>query len=348
MPSAPQVRVGIVSWNTADYLERCLHALPSALDGMAAEIVVIDNASDDDSAARAEAHEGVRVIRNPSNVGYARAMNQALSDSTAPVLIALNPDTEPSAGSLRRLVDSLLAESDVALVAPQLRNDDGSLQHSVNRFPSVRLSLAGWILPSWWHARRQGRSWWVPGSAAHAVAEDIDWAIGAVHVIRAEALADSPPYSERWFMYVEDLDLCWRLAGAGWRRKLVPDVQVTHTANVAGAQAWGPDTAVRWLPCSYDFYALTHSGLSSRLYAGSNIVAVLTWSFLGLIKPSWGPGLPPAGRRSHLGRVWRLRSQLRIHAAALFFGPAVMARRGARPGVEPASPLPPRESSAPS
>lgn len=345
----PRVRVGIVSWNTADELDRCLASLPEALDGLEAEVVVVDNASEDDSAERAERHGGVRVIRNPVNEGYARAMNQALAGTTAPALVALNPDTQAPPGSLRGLVDALLGDPSLALVVPQLRNDDGSLQHSVNRFPSVGLTLAGWLLPSSWHARRGGRHWWVPGTATHSVAQDIDWAIGAVHVIRAAALGGVAPYSERWFMYVEDLDLCWRLDRAGWRRRLEPGVWVTHTGNAAGVQAWGTDPALRWLPCSYDFYALARSNASARAWAGANALALLLWSAIGLAQPRWGPVPTTPGRKAHVRRIWMLRGHMRIHLTALIGGPRAMARRAARPGIGAAPQLigPPPLSSGP-
>jgi GT2 family glycosyltransferase len=329
----PLVRVGIVSWNTADELDRCLSCLPAALDGLDAEIVVVDNASGDDSADRAERHGGVRVIRNGMNEGYARAMNQALAHTSAPVLLALNPDTQAPAGSLRRLVETLLSESNVGLVVPQLRNDDGSLQHSVNRFPSVRLTLAASLLPSSWHSRHE-RRWWIPGIATHEISEDIDWAIGAVHVIRATALGGTPPYSERWFMYVEDLDLCWRLDRAGWRRRLDSAVWVGHTGNVAGAQAWGADPALRWMPCSYDFYSLAHSNQAARVWAAANALALFLWSLIGLIYPGWlvfqgGPG----GRKAQARRIWMQRGHMRIHLTVLLVGPKYVARRAGRPGI---------------
>src|SRR5690349_5715196 len=79
----PAVRVGIVSWNTAECLGACLDALPAALEGVDAEIVLVDNASSDDSAAVGAARPWVRVVRNPDNIGYARAMNQALGGTNA-------------------------------------------------------------------------------------------------------------------------------------------------------------------------------------------------------------------------------------------------------------------------
>ena len=156
-----RVRVGIVAWNTADLLDSCLSSLPAALSGLDAEVVVVDNHSSDSSARVAEQHCGVQVIRNSTNLGYARAMNQALSADPAvgkaeEVLVALNPDTVTPPGSLSLLVERLLAQRDVGLIVPRLTYPNGSLQHSVYRFPSVAVSAAAGLLPIRWQQGRAG------------------------------------------------------------------------------------------------------------------------------------------------------------------------------------------------
>jgi GT2 family glycosyltransferase len=337
----PVLRVGIVSWNTAEPLARCLSSLPAALDGVAAEIVVVDNDSADDSVDRAGIHPEVRVIRNDENEGYARAMNRALADTTAPLLVALNPDTVLPAGSLRSLAEALLEEPDLGLVVPQLHSEDGTVQHSVNRFPSVALTLAASLLPAARHEQHEGVRWWVPGTSTHARDQDVDWGIGAVHVIRAAALGGTPPYSERWFMYVEDLDLCWRLAKAGWRRRLIATTAVTHTGGAATTQSeWADDPAMRWLPCSYDFYARAHSRPAARVWAATNALALLGWATIGLIRPGLLP-FQSSERRALVRAIVPMRRHLWIHLTALVAGPTFVARRVIRPDVGPGPTLPP-------
>jgi N-acetylglucosaminyl-diphospho-decaprenol L-rhamnosyltransferase len=269
---SPTVRVGIVSWNTAALLRRCLAALPAALKGLDASVAVVDNASTDGSAKIAE-EAGVEVIRNSTNRGYARAMNQALRRSPAEVLIALNPDTEPPPGSLATLAARLLAAPDVGLVAPRLVNPDGSLQHSVYTFPSPLQAAAVSFLPARYRTGRMGRRLWLEGAAPHEGPCDVEWVIGAVHVLRAEALPDPEhPYSERWFMYVEDLDLCWRLARSGWRRRLEADISVPHVGGASASQAGSDLPRQRWTPLSYDWYAETHGTAAMRRWATVNTV----------------------------------------------------------------------------
>ncbi|MEA2345841.1 MAG: hypothetical protein QOF63_4010 [Thermoanaerobaculia bacterium] len=310
------VRVGIVSWNTADLLDRCLAALPAALAGLDAEIVVLDNDSADGSADVAARHDGIDVIRNPENVGYARGMNRALAGSTAPVLIALNPDTEAPPGSLAALVRRLLDDPGAGLVVPQLINADGSLQHSVYRFPSIAVALAVGLVPASLQRRTGlGRHFWLEGASAHDAPATIDWAIGAVHVIRVAALDGEQPYSERWFMYAEDTELCWRLTRAGWTVKLEPDVVVPHIGNASGEQAWGKERAARFWAASYDLVALRRGRVYARLWAAVNTAVVA----LHIVLRTIGSRLP--GNRAHRRRTLpELRSVLPVHARAVWRG----------------------------
>jgi N-acetylglucosaminyl-diphospho-decaprenol L-rhamnosyltransferase len=295
--TTPDARLGIVSWNSAPLLDRCLASLPAALGGLAVEVVVVDNDSDDGSADVAAAHPSVTVIRNGANVGYAAAMNRALADTAAPVLIALNPDTEPPAGSLAALVAELDRRPDVGLVVPRLVGTDGRVQHSVHRFPSVGLALATAVprsvRPQWFI--RRFRLDGDPADASGAV----DWAFGAVHVLRAAALDGRPPYDERWFMYAEDIDLCWRLWGAGWKVHLAADVVIPHVGDasaVAGraARAWG---------AAYDFQARARGRARARAWAGTNVLVAGThWAVHRL-----------AGHR-HVAA--ELRAALPVHLAA--------------------------------
>jgi GT2 family glycosyltransferase len=121
----------------------------------------------------------------------------------------------------------------------------------------------------------RGRDFWLEGWAPHDTPTDIDWAIGAVHVLRAAAVDRTQVYNERWFMYVEDLDLCWNLAASGWRRRLEADIAVIHVGNAAGSQAWGDTRPARWQRATYDWYELRKGRTARRMYAVVNALGVL-------------------------------------------------------------------------
>lgn len=279
MATMARVRVGIVSWNCAEVLSDCLAALPAALDGMDAEIVVVDNASDDESVGVAQA-AGATTVGNPTNIGYGRAMNQALAGTAAPVLVALNPDTVPLPGSLARLVATLEAHPDAGVVLPRLHGADGEPQWSLRPFPDFGITSVTALLPRRWWPRRVRERLGLPDSAPTGVAP-VDWGIGAVHVLRSSAVHDhrvrvgEGVYSERWFIYVEDLDLCWRLARAGWRTWYDPAAEVRHVGGASADQAFGGAARLRWLHESYDWYACTRGTPRTRVYAALLLLAEL-------------------------------------------------------------------------
>jgi GT2 family glycosyltransferase len=302
------VAVGLVTWNSARELDDCLARLPDALDGLAAEVTVVDNGSTDASVTVARSYDGVRVIQNAENRGYAVAVNQAFESSRAPVLLALNPDAIPPPGSLRNLVERLREHPDVALVAPRLTNPDGSLQPTVHRFPSIRQAIVMGFTPPVLRRGRLGARFWLERSATAArqarSVVDIDWAVGACHVIRADAVSRRRPYREHWMMYVEDLDLCWRLRRAGWRVLLDGTVEVPHIGGASAVKAWSEaEVDARKIDTMFDWYCRRRSPIEARAWSLVNMVALLGKVAVGMV---WdGAGSRRRARAMRLARDHR-------------------------------------------
>lgn len=271
---AVEVRVGIVSFNTAAHLDRCLAALPAALSGHRAEVTVVDNASADDSVDVARRHPGVAVISNPANVGYARAMNQALRGSAAPILVALNPDAVPAPGCLATLIRTIRSSPTVGLAVPRLLNPAGALEHSVFRFPSVALALVTGLVPPPLRSAGLARRWWLAGHAPHNEPATVDWAVGALHAIRAAALSDAGrPYTERAFMYGEDIDLCWSMRARGWEVRLEPGAECRHAGGASATLTWGPvEREARVLAATYEWYVAARGAWAARGFAAANLL----------------------------------------------------------------------------
>jgi len=326
-PDRPVLRVGVVSWNTAPLLDRCLAALPAALDGVPAEVVVVDNDSADDSVAVAARH-GVEVVVNPDNRGYAAAMNQALAGTSAPLLLALNPDTEPPPGSLRRLVAAAEAHPHAGVLVPRLVGADGRHQPSAYRLPGAVVPLVAALSTARLRRSRLGQ-WLLLESPVPHRGGAVGWAIGAVHLVRTEALAGEAPYDETSFMYAEDLDLCWRLADRGWPTVLVADVAIPHVGNAAGAQAWGDERSLRYWTATYEVIARRRSRRRARAVAAGCTVAAA--ASLARMRAGAVLGRPHPDRAQ---AVAVRRRELALHAA--------MARRGDLPPLPagPASPTP--------
>ena len=295
-----------MSWNTAELLGDCLAALPAALDGIDAEIVVVDNASADSSADVARQH-AVRVVVNDQNLGYAAGMNQALAGSEAPLLLALNPDTIPAPGTLRRLVEQFAQHPRAGVLVPRLTDEQGRPQDSAHRFPGPLVPIVAALSTRPIRRSRLGRWLLLDGSGPHRGGK-VDWAIGAVHLIRADALAGERPYDERSFMYAEDLDLCWRLTQRGAPTILAEDVTVAHVGNAAGEQAWGDERSVRFWTATYDVIKQRRSPVAARVAAlGASVAGAL--SILRTAPRAVAGGSRARGRRLLAVR----RRELRVH-----------------------------------
>ncbi|WP_354702359.1 hypothetical protein DSM112329_02716 [Paraconexibacter sp. AEG42_29] len=244
MPSAA-VSVVVVSWNTAALLDTCLQALRADHESGLADVTVVDNDSADGSAELvAERHPWVRLVRAGANLGYGPAINLgAAQDAPGPAprwLVPANADVAVHPGALARLVATGDTDPGVAVVAPRLLLPDGSTQHHVHPFPSLR-TLAALHLPGAARVLPAGRvleGAWDPDRSA-----DVDWAHGALLLVRRGPFDAIGGFDAAQWLYAEDVDIAWRLARAGWRTRYEPGARVTHAVSAAAEQAWADDGA---------------------------------------------------------------------------------------------------------
>ena len=219
-----------VSYNSSDVLPACLASLERAAEGLALDLVVVDNASADGTPeAIAARFPHARILRNPTNTGYARAVNQGLAATTAPFVLVINPDCEVRPGALRALVAWLEAHPRAAIAAPKILNPDGSLEYSARAFPNHltflfnRYSLLTRVFPNNPFSRRYLLTDW-----DHATPREVDWVSGACLLVRREAVARVGGMDEAFFMFNEDVDWCRRMKLAGFAVCYVPDAVVVH------------------------------------------------------------------------------------------------------------------------
>ncbi len=215
----PDLAIIIVNWNTRQLLLDCLAAIPAATPDIAVETWVVDNGSADGSVAAVQSHyPEVRIIANGDNKGFAAANNQAIRASNSRHVLLLNSDTLPGAGSLSALVRFLDQHPRVGIVGPELLNGDGSVQLSYASFPTLASELTGRNL------RRRQRFATSDGSEAYRV----DWIGGACFAIRRTAIEQFGLLDERYFMYTEEADWCFRARRAGWEVCYLPGAEVVH------------------------------------------------------------------------------------------------------------------------
>jgi GT2 family glycosyltransferase len=223
MTGQTDLAIIIVSWNTEALLRDCLRSVYDQLPPNTG-VIVVDNASRDGSVdmVRQEFPQAL-LICNPENVGFARANNQGIATSAAQYILLLNSDTVVKAGALQRLVDFMDAHPQVGAAGPMILNPDGSLQTSCYPFPSVKREL--WRL---FHLDTF-RAYGVYAMDRWRSAErEVDHILGACLILRAEALAQTGLLDEDYFMYSEELDLCYRIKLKRWKLVWVPEAQVIH------------------------------------------------------------------------------------------------------------------------
>ncbi len=222
--------VVIVNTNTRELVLACLRSVVPEVEGLQAEIFVVDNASTDGSV---EAVRGqfpwVHLIGNEENLGFGRANNRALRQATGRQVMLLNPDTEARPGSLRVLSQALDSLPEAVGVGPRVLRPDGRLDLACRRsFPSPAVALA----------RLAGLSRLFPGVRALArynltyldpdTPGEMDSGTAAAMMFHRDALRAVDFFDEDFFMYGDDLDLCFRLKQRGGRIYYVPSAVVMH------------------------------------------------------------------------------------------------------------------------
>ena len=271
----------IVSYNTRELLRRCLLAAEQECarlpEGESAEIVVVDNASADGSAAmvREEFAGRVRLLEAGVNLGFGAANNVAIEAAAGEFLVLLNSDAFFQKGALARAIAHMREAARVGAGGARLVSADGTPQPSARSFPTL-VEEARTLL---------GRA----GAQSPESAATVDWVTGAFMILRRQALAQSGLFDERFFLFCEEVDLCRRIGQAGYAVQYWPDVVVTHLGGESsgGAQVFRPRIEL-WQLRSTLLYFRKHHGaqvwLLCCLYA---LFFLLRWGRNSLSSASW-------------------------------------------------------------
>ena len=246
----PDIGIVIVNWNTSALLRRCLETVFASECAYSFRVVVVDNASDDDSVDMVRRRfSQAEVIDNDENVGYPRANNIGLrhlgfhgigdiADAAPRYALLLNPDTELPPDALQRMTKFMDARLDVGAAGPKLVLMDGSLDKACRRsFPTPLVSFyhyAG-LAKRFPRSRRFGR--YNMTFADEDQELEVDSVVGAYMQVRREAIAKAGLLDESFFMYGEDLDWAFRLKQAGYRVWYYPLVTVRHVKRAASRQS---------------------------------------------------------------------------------------------------------------
>ena len=226
----------VVNYQAGDALVDCVRSLlADDSAGGPPDIVVVDNGSRDGSVARLQRELPDVVVVDPhTNVGYAAAANRGTARTTAPIVAICNADTVVARGAGAAMV-AAFEDGSVGAAGPCIRNVDGSIYPSVRRDAGLVDATGHAVLGSVWPGNPFTRRY-RELDADPAIARDVDWASGAALWLRRSAVDAIGGWDEGFFMYLEDVDVGWRLRSAGWRIRYVPAAEVTHIGGLSTAQ----------------------------------------------------------------------------------------------------------------
>lgn len=229
----------IVNWNVKALLRDCLQSIFSNWQDNSAqiEVIVVDNASNDGSAAMVRAEfPQVILIENWQNVGFTVGNNQAIEETHGRYVMLLNPDTEVRDNALQTIVRYMDRHPQTGVVAPKLLNPDGTVQSSRRRFPTLATAfLESTVLQQWWPDNKTLRAYYMQEQSDDEI-QEVDWGTGACLTVRREVIQQVGLLDESFFMYSEEMDWCYRIKQAGWRIVYLPDAEVVHYGGQSSKQ----------------------------------------------------------------------------------------------------------------
>jgi len=252
-PKTAEIAVLIVTYNSRDEIAGCLEPLLADPDLPEAEIVVIDNCSSDGTAAFvASAFDRVQVVMNSANIGFGAAVNRAAAITRAPYFLILNPDIAPRPGAVKAMLQAMDRDPHWAVLGCRLLSPDGRPQSSARTFPTIATFVAR-ATPLCKYLER------LPYMREHLMLrlldagqlQDgevnlVDWVLGACMLVRRAAFSEVGQFDERFFMYYEDIDLCYRAKQSGWRTGYLPCASMVHTYKRSSSH-WGLRNSLMWI-----------------------------------------------------------------------------------------------------
>jgi hypothetical protein len=231
--SAIAVSIVIVNWKVKDLLRQCLNSIYGTAQDLLLEIIVVDNNSGDGSCEMIRREfPDVRLIPNAENLGFARANNQGMLVSRGRYILLLNPDTIVAEKSIAGMAAFLDRSRATGAVGPKILYPDGTIQYTCARnLPNL---LTGFLdLSGLAYKYPKGRitGSWLMGYWDHNDERNVDAISGACMMVRREVIDRIGLLDEKYFMYGEDIDWCYRIKRDGWQIRYLPTAEITHFAG---------------------------------------------------------------------------------------------------------------------
>jgi len=229
MNNKTDISLIIVNRNVGTLLSQCLDTVKAAGD-IGCEVIIVDNASTDGSQTMlAQKYPEVKLISNPRNLGFAAACNIGIKAASGKYPVLLNPDTVLAPVCLKSLFDFMESNPRAGIAGPKVLNPDGSIQPTCRAFPdyfNILFARKSPITAIW--PGNHGSSRYMLHSLPDDQPSPVPALGGVCLILRREMLEDTGLLEERYFMYLEDIDLCLRASQKGWPTFYVPQAKLMH------------------------------------------------------------------------------------------------------------------------
>lgn len=250
-----ELSIIIVNWNGGNLLRRCVETIVTSPPAASYEILIVDNASADDSLDQLRASESLaplianqqlRIIQNSENRGFGAANNQGFAATDSPFVFLLNLDTEVRPGTIDTLMQSIASDETIGISGPKILNSDGSTQISAFFNPPrvwhtilSQLKLYQ-LLPRGIRGELLlGRHW------DHNRRRSVPMLGGAAMLARRRMIDEVGGFDERFHMYSEDTEWCWRITKANWKLMFVPEAVLLHHGAESSKKRWSSQERLR-------------------------------------------------------------------------------------------------------
>ncbi|MBU0899452.1 glycosyltransferase family 2 protein [bacterium] len=221
--------ITIISHNHGHFLTPCLASLYKYAQGFTFEVLLIDNKSDDQTVEIIKNNfPEVALIENKKRYSFAKNNNIGIKYSKGRYILLLNPDTTFSDNALKKVIEFMDEHEEVGISACKLLNPDGTIQDSCRKFPTpLAILFRGFRLDRWFKNVQFYQNY-LMHNFDHNFLKEIDWALGAFLFVRREVIKKVGMMDEKYPLYYEDIDWCFRVKESGWKIYYLPHVSITH------------------------------------------------------------------------------------------------------------------------
>ncbi len=262
------VSIVIVNWNGRDLLSRCLQCIKQTVKRSSYEVLVVDNNSSDGSQDMVRRDfPDVKLIANKDNVGFARANNQAMKIAQGRYTLLLNSDAFVKDNAVDHMVEFMDHHPDAAMSSCKLLYEDGRLQPSCARFPTLLSEMVIAFGLDKLFARSKFFGSYMMTDWDYNDTRAVEVIMGAFMLVRSELIHEVGMMDEDFFMYSEEVDWCYRFHRAGWKVYFVPDVETIHIWG-GSSKAVKTETLLRLYRSRVLFFRKHYGALTAMLYKG--------------------------------------------------------------------------------